>query len=165
MLKFVCLVLIVVDAGAIQPSVDTLESEDRIIGGHQATPGQFPYQVSLRLRRHYCGGAIIAPRFILTTVWCTRVFNPDLKITVYVGAHTSHDGTLHELDQITRHPRFRGYDRANDIAVLRTVKPITFNNLVQPIALPTAAIENDRALIFSGWGETEVSDLSRSSEP
>ena len=44
------------------------EWEGRIVGGSQASPGQFPYQVSLRssTNSHFCGGSIINARYILT---------------------------------------------------------------------------------------------------
>lgn len=48
----------------------------RIIGGHDAQPGQFPYQVSLQicilgsLCSHSCGGSIISPNQILTAAHC-----------------------------------------------------------------------------------------------
>lgn len=43
----------------------------RIVGGADATPGQFPYQVSLRIKdSHTCGGSIIDNQWILTAAHC-----------------------------------------------------------------------------------------------
>lgn len=48
----------------------------------------------------------------------------------------------------------------NDIAVLRTAKPIAFEKNVHPIALPTAPVRNKLPVIVSGWGQTKVSETS-----
>lgn len=40
-----------------------------IVGGNDASPGQFPYFVSLRKtsdRQNFCGGAIVNVRWVLT---------------------------------------------------------------------------------------------------
>lgn len=51
-----------------------LES-NRIFGGQEATPGQFPFRISLRISRflrtyHFCGGSILSERFIVTAAHC-----------------------------------------------------------------------------------------------
>lgn len=47
------------------------EIKDRIIGGENARPGQFPYQVSLQCgNRHICGGSILNEKYILTAAHC-----------------------------------------------------------------------------------------------
>lgn len=46
----------------------------RIVGGADATTGQFPYQISLRLTNiHNCGGSIIDNQWILTAGHCVAV--------------------------------------------------------------------------------------------
>ena len=50
----------------------------KIVGGYPAIEKQFPYQVSLQRghfhvgTRHFCGGAIISERWIITAAHCLR---------------------------------------------------------------------------------------------
>jgi len=42
-----------------------------------------------------------------------------------------------------------------DIAVLRLPTPLTFNNYVQPICLPSSPIPAGTNCVVTGWGETQ----------
>lgn len=47
----------------------------KIVGGHQAEPGQFPYQVGMYIQMDskevFCGGSLISPNYVLTAAHCT----------------------------------------------------------------------------------------------
>lgn len=47
--------------------------EERIVGGQNASFGQFPYHVSLqRNGTHQCGGSILNKYYVLTAAHCIR---------------------------------------------------------------------------------------------
>ncbi|XP_040066287.2 trypsin-1-like, partial [Ixodes scapularis] len=83
-----------------------------IIGGTRAFKGEFPWQVSVRnldpsgrFTRHFCGGALLNDRWVLTAGHCVR-----RRLYVRAGEH---DETVHEGSEIQvrvthvyLHPRY-----------------------------------------------------------
>lgn len=54
-----------------------------LIGGQEATNGQFPYQVLLRVcqtSQHICDGAILNKRWIMSATQCTRNRSIDANV-------------------------------------------------------------------------------------
>lgn len=160
MLKFsvLCLVAFVVGTLAIA------DEQQRIVGGQQANRGQFPYQVMLRRisqRAHYCSGAIISDRFVLTTATCAqgRAALP-INVRIAVGAHHRlNDGTLLTVSRITNHPQFDRRTMRNNICIIQTTDKIAFTPLIQPAKLPAAVFldKTGTVLTVSGWGQNHVS--------
>lgn len=169
MLKYLCLVLFVAGTLAAPSNEDFLlktisTHSERIVGGKDAPAGEFPYQASLRGnngKTPFCGGTIIAKRFILTAAQCTQRHHSQPKnVQVVVGARLlSSGGTHYALDRIVNHPRFNILTIENDVSVLRTVRSITWTRNIQRIALPESGlpIHGDLLAIVSGWGQTKVS--------
>lgn len=165
MLKFSVLCLVAFAVGTL--AID----DERIVGGQQATRGQFPYQVMLRRisqRTHYCSGAIISDRFILTTATCAqgRAALPT-NVRIAVGAHHRlNDGTLLTVSRITNHPQFNRRTMRNNICIIQTTDKIMFTPLIQPAKLPAAAFldKTGTVLTVSGWGQNHVSHFSGGGE-
>lgn len=141
------------------------ESTERIAGGQRAKLGQFPHQASVRrLSTHYCGGAIIGDRFVLTSAGCMlrMVSGPPMNSSntnIVVGTLTSSSsiqGTLYRVSRITHHPQFHLNSLENDISVIRTTDKIRFTNVVRAIGLPTANVADGAETTISGWGQTRV---------
>ncbi|KAM3848190.1 transmembrane protease serine 12-like [Vipera latastei] len=98
------------DECGIRPAMDETASGNRIVGGHDALPGAWPWQVSLQVYRfgigyhHICGGVVITKNSLLTAAHCIRKW------------------------------KYREtYE--NDIALFILQNPITFNDYIQPICL------------------------------
>lgn len=128
----------------------------RIVNGTTAAASQFPYQVSLRagLRpKHFCAGAIIADRWILTAAQCTAGRRPQSLVAVVGSVSLSSGGSTYRIHRIHPHPSYSASDFNFDIALMRTAKQIKFNKVVQPIGLPRAGILRPYShVIISGWG-------------
>lgn len=138
--------------------------EPRIVRGQDAKEGQFPYTVSLRNREsndHFCGASILSSRFLLTAAHCCLGLESPKDIIAVVGVlRQSRGGLAVDLDTLTPHDGFDLNFGRYDVAVLRTATEIIFNNLVQPIALPTTDTPDDRAVqvVIAGWGRHKVTD-------
>lgn len=89
----------------------------RITDGEDATPGEFPYQVSIQFGippfipfNHACGGSILNERFILTAGHCIMKFG---KLRVIAGKHQlfGNDPTEQKIDVIKTmvHEKYPGY--------------------------------------------------------
>lgn len=138
------------------------ETNDRILSGQRARVSQFPHQVSLRgfirpdFAWHFCGGALINDRFVLTTANCMQGYN-STNVTINVGSLVvTQVGTMYAVSKITNHPQFNRKVMANDISVVKSAQRITFTNLVRPIRLPTSTVPDGYTATISGWGRFDV---------
>merc|ERR1712025_210311 len=70
--------------------IPNAKSNNKIVGGQEATPHQFPWQVGLFFDGYFCGGSIISEKYILTAAHCADgVFSHE----VVIGAHEIRDSS------------------------------------------------------------------------
>jgi trypsin len=142
---------------------EATEWEGRIVGGHRAGSGQFPYQISLRnaANSHFCGGSIINRRWVLTAGHCTHGRSTG-NTRVVVGTHLLNSGgTSYTSSSIVVHPQYNTNTLANDISLVQTASAMTFNNLAQPMGLASGYTGSGVTTTVSGWGQTSVCNLSK----
>lgn len=133
----------------------------RIIGGYDASIGQFPYIASIRTynsMRNFCGGTIVSERHIVSAAHCVEhlLSKPD-DIFVVVGARDRKiDGHHMRIERIYSHSEFNATTLVHDISVLKTTHSIMFSEYVRPIALPTPEVRtsSDMKSVIIGWGQT-----------
>uniref|UniRef100_A0A5F5PYP6 Coagulation factor IX n=1 Tax=Equus caballus TaxID=9796 RepID=A0A5F5PYP6_HORSE len=134
---------------------------NRVVGGENAKPGQFPWQVLLHGKiAAFCGGSIINEKWVVTAAHCIE---PGVKITVVAGEHNTEeiDHTEQKRNVIRAIPHHSYNATLNkynhDIALLELDKPLTLNSYVTPICVA----DKDYTNIFLKFGSGYVSGWGR----
>ncbi|XP_063061336.1 ST14 transmembrane serine protease matriptase a [Engraulis encrasicolus] len=138
----------------------------RIVGGQDASQGEFPWQVSLHIRgsSHVCGASIISDRWLVTAAHCvqddakTRYSQPGTW-DVYLGLHEQRDkskAVKRGLKRIISHPSYNAYTFDCDIALMELDSPVTFTDAIRPICLPSPSyvFPVAKSVWITGWGAT-----------
>lgn len=152
------LILAFVAAALASPIPEDIESF--IVGGTNANPGQYPYQVSLRggsaSGSHFCGGSIINNRWVLSAAHCT-IGRAQNSVGIVVGTVLlSGGGAGHISSRIINHPNYNANTIAFDVSVVQTATVMVFNANVQAIPLGSAQAGGGINAMLTGWGSTST---------
>jgi secreted trypsin-like serine protease len=119
-----------------------------VVGGDLVSDGRFPWMVRLSMG---CGGALIAPRVVLTAGHCVDGSGPDASIGVTAGTTDLKSGqaiTVHSV-QVIRAPGFQDETRGDDWAVIQLDRPIDRPAL----PLTRGAAGDQGRFTIMGWGQ------------
>ena len=132
----------------------------RIVGGEEAEPRAWPWQVAL-ISSHeesyvdqFCGGSVIHPRWVLTAAHCVDGDSPD-DVQVLVGTHDLEEGGRRiDVSAIRMHRAYRDGTLENDIALLKLARKAGVD---EAVALPDAGRSAEVAepgvmATAIGWG-------------
>lgn len=136
----------------------------RVVGGHEAKPGSWPWMVMLaELGVLVCGGSILNDQFVLTAAHCFEdsLSRQPERWQAYVGKHhidyMDASEAIHNIKEIILHPGFDNVSMKNDLALLRLQDSIVFNDYVKPICVPPTrrrVVPFNTPCYTTGWGDT-----------
>ena len=111
-------------------------SQERIVGGVDASISDYPWQVALTSPSGYgfCGGSIINDSWVLTAAHCVSgESSSSLYIRAGASATYAEGGDSYSVSQIISHPNY--YGDFNDIALIQINGQFNFGTNVQAIDL------------------------------
>ncbi len=143
----------------------------RIIGGTPAPEGAYPWMASLGVRGaptrsgHFCGGAFVAPDWVITAAHCVRRSADRIQI---LGGTNALDkgGKVHFVKRVVIHDKYDADTNDYDVALLQLDRRFTGRTipLLSPAEAGQIAAPGTLAIV-AGWGLTaesgEVSNILR----
>uniref|UniRef100_A0A8C8DIF5 Peptidase S1 domain-containing protein n=1 Tax=Oryzias sinensis TaxID=183150 RepID=A0A8C8DIF5_9TELE len=129
----------------------------RIVGGQDAPAGFWPWQVSLQTSSHFCGGSLINNQWVLTAAHCFKSVSAS-GVNVVLGLQTLQGSNPNSVSRTVTslivHPDYNSVTADNDIALLQLSSPVTFNNYITPVCLPStgSSFYSGVNTWVTGWG-------------
>uniref|UniRef100_A0A672FBD3 Coagulation factor IX n=1 Tax=Salarias fasciatus TaxID=181472 RepID=A0A672FBD3_SALFA len=148
------------------PTLPTITAErntdQRIVGGDEAKPGEIPWQVSLmshsdvlKRAQPFCGGALLSELWVITAAHCL-VWEKSYSHDVSLAEGPERD---HEVAEVHLHHlyNFEKSQYNHDIALLKLSTPVELSSHRRPVCLgPKDFTENllmeASGSLVSGWG-------------
>ena len=159
MIRNAALVLIgaIASVAAISPAsaIPAPRPVPEVVGGVVAPPGKFPWMVRLSMG---CGGALTAPRVVLTAGHCVDGTGDNDSIKVVAGTVDlkSPKALVAHSVSVIRAAGFRDETRGDDWAVIRLDHPLDLPTL----PLVKAPVDHGDFVVM-GWGQTREDSMKQ----
>lgn len=146
----------------------------KVVGGREATAGKFKWQVALidasapaddPFYGHFCGGSLIAWRWVLTAAHCTFETQDGVtvpiapeSVDIYLGSVNFTGGERIRVKSIVRHPGYNPkLSQDNDLALFELANEPKRKSELELITLgkDIKRLNALRATVV-GWGSTEA---------
>lgn len=144
-------------------------NSQKIVGGQEAKPNQFPWLVALFANSWFCSASLLSEEWVLTAAHCVDGAS---RWEIYAGTHDlSLNDEPHRVVVATTehviHPDWNPNTLSNDIALIKLPKTIEFSDeFIRPSCLPSYSdAENNFAgeqVTATGWGKLSDDSFSKS---
>nr|XP_018669670.1 trypsin-1-like isoform X2 [Ciona intestinalis] len=138
----------------------------KIVGGAISKLGKWPWQgllVYTPTNQFFCGCSLISERYVLTAAHCTAGLTQFYVIFgVFDQKNLDAGSQSYSLLWKIEHSGYVPKTFENDIALLKTRKPILYTVTIKAIALPSQGINVPTGTVcwITGWGKTSESATS-----
>merc|ERR1711862_493626 len=127
----------------------------KIVGGEEATPHTWPWQVALFIdNAWFCGGSIISENYVLTAAYCADGAS---YFEVLAGAHNVREDEDDRIEITSyngwTHPSWDSWTLQNDLALIELPQPVPMNDIISTSCLPNKGDVIAVGLTtVTGWG-------------
>ncbi|XP_039970447.1 chymotrypsin-2-like [Bactrocera tryoni] len=129
----------------------------RIVGGQEAIAASSPWQVSIQnlYGNHFCGGAIIHDRFVVTAASCVSGLQKSWIMVVTSTNDWMGEAWWYAVSAIHVHCNFDKPLYHNDIALLELATLIAYDDKTQNITIADEdELVEGETLTMTGWGSS-----------
>jgi len=149
----------------IQPNCGNKEkSKQRIVGGKNALPGSWPWQVSMDWKYneanpgHMCGGTLITDQWVMSAAHCFKNDGNKDNYWLTLGQHNikqvSGREQVFNISELYTHPLYNTETQDYDLALIKLSSKAHLNDYVRTACLPgqNTSFPTGQKCYITGWG-------------